>query len=276
MYVTSHYLTFKPITMKNSLLFALLGMGLLVTSCSTAYKTDQTPDDVYYSPGRPAAEKVDIVKDQSQREQYDNYVSSTDEQFLRMKVGNYNRWNMLDDYTYWNDSRYDFAHFNYYSSIGYNNYYGHNNWNFGWGNAFYRPIYSWGNPYYTLVSYYNPKATVGKPSESGISAYKNKNYSNTNTYSVGSSKSGYNNSNYTTPSSNNFSNLVKKVFSSSSPSGSYDRAARTFDNNSSSNNRTSNNSSSSSYSAPSSNAGGNSGGVKSTGSSTSSGRTTRN
>jgi len=272
MYVTSHYLTFKPITMKNSLLFTLLGLGLFVTSCSTAYKSDQTPDDVYYSPGRPAAERVDIVKDQTQRDQYENYVNNTDEQFLRMKVGNYYRWNMLDDYSYWNDSRYDFSHFNYYSSIGYSNYYGHNNWNFGWGTSFFRPNYSWGNPYYTLVTYYNPKTSVGRPSESGISAYKNKNYTNTNTYYSGNAKSSYNNSNYTTPTSNNFSNLVKKVFSSSSPSGSYDRAARSFDNSSSSN-RTS---STSTYSAPSSSAGGTSGGVKSSGTSASSGRTTRN
>ncbi len=272
MYVTSHYLTFKPITMKNSLLFTLLGLGLFVTSCSTAYKSDQTPDDVYYSPGRPAAERVDIVKDQTQRDQYENYVNNTDEQFLRMKVGNYYRWNMLDDYSYWNDSRYDFSHFNYYSSIGYSNYYGHNNWNFGWGTSFFRPNYSWGNPYYTLVTYYNPKTSVGRPSESGISAYKNKNYTNTNTYYSGNAKSSYNNSNYTTPTSNNFSNLVKKVFSSSSPSGSYDRAARSFDNSSSSN-RTSSNST---YSAPSSSAGGTSGGVKSSGTSASSGRTTRN
>lgn len=258
--------------MKNSLLFTLLGLGLFVTSCSTAYKSDQTPDDVYYSPGRPAAERVDIVKDQTQRDQYENYVNNTDEQFLRMKVGNYYRWNMLDDYSYWNDSRYDFSHFNYYSSIGYSNYYGHNNWNFGWGTSFFRPNYSWGNPYYTLVTYYNPKTSVGRPSESGISAYKNKNYTNTNTYYSGNAKSSYNNSNYTTPTSNNFSNLVKKVFSSSSPSGSYDRAARSFDNSSSSN-RTS---STSTYSAPSSSAGGTSGGVKSSGTSASSGRTTRN
>jgi hypothetical protein len=258
--------------MKNSLLFTLLGLGLFVTSCSTAYKSDQTPDDVYYSPGRPAAEKVDIVKDQTQRDQYENYVNNTDEQFLRMKVGNYYRWNMLDDYSYWNDSRYDFSHFNYYSSIGYSNYYGHNNWNFGWGTGFFRPNYSWGNPYYTLVTYYNPKTSVGRPSESGISAYKNKNYTNTNTYYSGNVKSSYNNSNYITPNSNSFSTLVKKVFSSSSPSGSYDRAARSFDNSSSS----SRTSSTSTYSSPSSSAGGTSGGVKSSGTSASSGRTTRN
>jgi len=60
------------------------------------------------------------------------------------------------------------------------------------------------------VTYYSPKPTIGRPSESGISAYKNKNYSNSNTIPTGNSKSTYNNSNYTTPSSSNFSGLVKK------------------------------------------------------------------
>lgn len=273
MYVTSPYLTFKPITMKNSLFFALIGMGLLITSCSTAYKSDQTPDDVYYSPGRPAEERVDLVKDQTRKDQYENYASNMDDQFLRMKVSNYYRWNMLDDYSYWNDSRYDFSSFNYYSTLGYGGYYNRPYLSFGWGSYYNRPINSWGNPYYTLVSYYNPKASVGKPSESGISAYRNKTYTNTNTNNWINPKSSFNNSNSTNTNTNNFSSLVKKVFSSSSSTGSYDRAIRTFDNSSSSSRGSSN---TSSYSAPSSNAGGNSGGVKSTGSSASSGRTTRN
>jgi hypothetical protein len=262
--------------MKNSLLFALLGMGLIVTGCASSSKLDQTVDDVYYSPGRAGVERVDENKDQAKREQYQNYINGTDEQFLRMKVGNYYRWNMLDDYTYWNDSRYDFGHYNYYNSIGFNNYYLNNNWNYGWGFGYYRPIYSWGNPYYTFINYYNPKTTKGSPSESGISAYLNKNYNNNNS-NAGYSKSNYNNSNVPNPSvnsSNNFSNLVKKVFSSSSPGGSYDRAVRTFDNSSSS--RTYSNNSSSSSNTPSSSAGGNSGGTKSTGSSSSSPRATRN
>ncbi|MEI8074537.1 MAG: hypothetical protein WCH78_07290 [Bacteroidota bacterium] len=255
--------------MKNSLLFALIGVGLLVTSCSTANKLDQTVDDVYYSPGRPGVEKVDITKSQEKKEIYESYVNNTDEQFLRMKVGNYYRWNMLDDYTYWNDSRYDFGHYNYYNPIGFNYYYSNKNWNYGWG-----------NPYYTLVNYYNPKSSIGKPSESGITAYKNKNYNNNN--NTGYSKSSYYNSNIPTPGvsgSSNFSNLVKKVFSSSAAGGSYDRAARSFDNSSSSSSTYSSNSasgSSGSNAAPSSSAGGNSGGVKSSGSSASTPRATRN
>ncbi len=267
--------------MKNSLLFALIGMGLFISSCSTANKLDQTVDDVYYSPGKPNVEKVNTSKDEEKKEMYESYVNNSDEQFLRMKVGNYSRWNMLDDYSYWNDSRYDFGHYNYYNGISYNNYYNNNNWNYGWGFGNYRPIYSWGNPYYSMVKYYHPKANIGGTSESGISAYKNKNYYNGNA-PAGYSKSSYNNSNAPIPtvsSSSNFSNLVKKVFSSSSPGGSYDRAARSFDNSSSSRTYSSNSSTggaASSSSAPSSNAGGNSGGVKSSGSSASTPRATRN
>ena len=262
--------------MKNSLLFALLGMGLFVTGCSSTSNLDQTVDDVYYSPGRPGVEKVN--NDQAKREQYENYINTTDEQFLHMKVGNYNRWNMLDDYTYWNDSRYDFGHYNYYNPIGFNNYDYYNNWNYSWGWSYYRPINNWGNPYYTFVNYYHPKTSIGGPSGSGVSAYLNKNYNNNNTPS-GYSKSNYYNSNLPSPSvnsSSNFSNLVKKVFSSSSPGGSYDRAARTFDNSSASRSYSSSSSGGSTSSAPSSNAGGNSGGTKSTGSSASTPRPTRN
>jgi hypothetical protein len=264
--------------MKNSLLFALLGMGLFVTGCSSTSNLDQTVDDVYYSPGRPGVEKLNNNNDQAKKDQYENYINTTDEQFLRMKVGNYSRWNMLDDYTYWNDSRYDFGHSNYYNPIGFNNYDYYNNWNYSWGWSYYRPINNWGNPYYTFVNYYHPKTSIGGPSGSGISAYLNKNYNNNN---AGYSKSNYNNSNLPTPSvnsSSNFSNLVKKVFSSSSPGGSYDRAARTFDNSSSNRTYSSNSSTGSTgtSSAPSSNAGGNSGGTKSTGSSASTPRATRN
>jgi hypothetical protein len=256
--------------MKNSLIFCLLGTGICIASCTTAYKSDQTVDDVYYSPGRPGIQKAAIVKDQAQREQYQNYLTSTDEQFLRMKVANYYRWNMLDDYSYWNDSRYDFGQYNIYNSIGFNNYYSNYNWNNGWGFGFYSPIYSWGNPYYTFVKYYNPPTLIGTTSESGITAYKNKTYYNSN-YTNNSYKSSYNNSNYNNSGSSNFSTLVKKVFSSSN--NSYDRPVRTYDNNT---NTRSYSNATNTYSSSSSNAGGNSGGVKSTGSSASSGRTTRN
>ena len=106
--------------MKNSLLILLVGIGFLATSCATAYKSDQTPDDVYYSPGKPAAD--DLVKDAAKQEQYQAYITSADERYLRMKVANHYRWTGLDDYAYWYDSRYDFYRYNHYNSLGINNY----------------------------------------------------------------------------------------------------------------------------------------------------------
>ncbi len=266
--------------MKNTLLFALLGIGLLFTGCSTAYQSDQTPDDVYYSPGRPMEERVNTRVEEEKKQQYDEYVSNMDDRFLRMKVSNYSRWFMLDDYTYWNDCRYDFNRFNLYGS-GWNNY----NWNKlggyygnGWGYSdYYYPNAGWFNPKATIITYYGGKIpTPGTTSGSAITAYRNKTYNNNNTGNIGyNSKTGTPITSNNNNSSNNFSSLMKRVFTpASSNSSSYDRPARTFDNSASSN------SSSRTYSTPStttsSSAGGNSGGVSSTGSSASGGRVIRN
>lgn len=252
--------------MKRVLLFTTISVSLF-TSCSTAYKAGQTPDDVYYSPARTVVSAKEEERQQQQQEQYEEYVSSQDDRYLRMKVANRNRWNTLDDYEYWYDSRYDFCRNNYsfYNSYAYNN-----PWNAGWqlGIGYARPGWGygyglgWNNPMYTLIYYGSPKFTgSGYTSGSNLSAYRNKSYLNTNNFGTYNSKTGT----YIPAASNknnSFGNLLKRVFSTS-PSGttsSYDRPARTFD-------------TKSSNSAPaSSTSGGNSGGFKSSGSSSSSGR----
>ncbi len=265
--------------MKNTLLFALLGISLFSIGCSSAYKSIQTVDDVYYSPGRPSEERVDVKKDEEKKQQYQEYISSTDDRYLRMKVSNYTRWYALDDYNYWNDSRYDFYGYNYYNNGWNNRYYNNNynnNWNYALGKGMYRPGSGWG-PSYTIITYYGGKSVnPGTTSGSAITAYKNKNYNNSNGDQFYNPKTGVT-SIIGNNNSSNFSNLVKRVFTSSSATsngGSYDRAVRSFDNNSSSN------SSNNTYSTPapttSSSAGGNSGGVSSTGSSSSGGRVIRN
>jgi hypothetical protein len=47
--------------MKSSVLLLALVVAAL-SSCTTAYKTGQTPDDVYYSPTRPQDEYVRMEK----------------------------------------------------------------------------------------------------------------------------------------------------------------------------------------------------------------------
>lgn len=249
--------------MKQNLLYAVLLIGLL-SGCSTAFKAGQTPDDVYYSPAAEGSQR-DEVNQQKQRDQYQDYVSSQDDRYLRMKVANRNRWSGIDNFDYWYDSRYDFSY-----SYGYNGWNNYNtawnpNWNLlvgpGFGNGY---NLGWNSPVYTVVRYTHPVFTPsGSTSGTNIYAYKNRNYNNTNL--------GYNDpktGNFIPNGNNNsFGNLLKRVFTNGSSGNnnnypsSYDRPARTF--------TTPTNGT---QPATSSSAGGASGGYNSTGTSTSAGR----
>ncbi|MES2328972.1 MAG: hypothetical protein V4539_05170 [Bacteroidota bacterium] len=255
--------------MRHVLLLSALGIGLL-SSCSTAFKSGQTPDDVYFSPGKEmvSSEKEERVQKQEE-EQYQEYISSLDDRYLRMKVANRYRWSAIDNFDYWYDSRYDFNTYNY----GFNNY-GYNTWNpnwclnLGYGYRRYYPGngFGWNSPIYTVVSYTNPKyGASGSTSGSNISAYRNKTYNNNN-YGYKDPKTGA-----FVPGAGNssFGNLLKRVFSGSETTQqSYDRPARTYT-------QPSNTNSTTTPTPPpttSSNAGGSSGGYTSTGTSTSTGR----
>ncbi len=249
--------------MKHALLLSVLSIGLL-SSCSTAFKAGQTPDDVYYSPGREIAAAKEEETQQKENGQYQEYISSLDDRYLRMKIANRNRWGALDNFDYWYDSRYDFSTYNYYNGLN-----PYSSWNPGWslsiGYGRYCPggsSWGWHSPIYTIVGYTIPSyGSGGSTSGSNITAYRNKNYNNANNYiydlKSGRSASGNSNS--------SFGSLIKKVFSGSDNTTSYDRPARTFNSNTSTPNTNS-------TPATSSSAGGTSGGFKSTGSSTSTGR----
>ncbi len=260
MYVTSHYLTLQSCKMKQALLLSILGLGLL-SSCTTAFKSGQTPDDVYYSPGREMVSNREDETKKAQQESYQQYQTNLDDQYLRMKISRRYRWSQIDDFGYWNDSRYDFGYNNYYNGI-YSNIYSYPSIYIG--NRGYYPFqgnYGWYSPVYTIIHYTNPKVSYnGTTSASNIYAYRNKNYNNNN-YAFKDPKTG----NFISGNNNNsFGNLIKKVFISGTNgnnSSSFDRPSRTFSP-----------SNSNSSPAPSSSAGGSSGGFQSTGSSTSTGR----
>lgn len=254
--------------MKSKILLGIITLGLL-TSCSTAYKNGQTPDDVYYSP----------VKEGADDEKKQDYSSTEDDNYLKMKVRRNTRWSRIDDYTYWNDSRFNYCN-NYY-----NNYYTSKNMFGGWGNYYsnnysYNNCYcscNWGNNWtfwggkrdywnnhFYVVNYKNPNFYKGSTAASNITAYKNKSYSNTNTTYTGKPGTSY------SSTSNGFGGLVRRVFTpgtNGNAGSSYDRPARTY---------TSTTSGSSTAPATSSSAGGRSGGYNSTGSSSSGGRAGRN
>lgn len=248
--------------MKHVLLLSALSIGLL-SSCSTAFKAGQTPDDVYYSPGREVAAAKEEETQQQENGQYQEYISSLDDRYLRMKIANRNRWGSIDNFDYWYDSRYDFSTYNYYNGIN-----PYSSWNPGWnlslGYGRYCPggsSWGWHSPIYTVVGYTIPHYGGGSTSGSNITAYRNKSYSNSNS-NVFNPKAGGS----TSGSNSSFGSLLKKVFTGSETTSSYDRPARTFSNtNTPSNTNTT-------PPPTSSSAGGTSGGFKSTGSSTSTGR----
>jgi len=261
--------------MKHSLLLSVLSIGLF-SSCSTAFKAGQTPDDVYYSPGRESVETVQTEQTKKQQEEtYQEYVSSLDDRYLRMKIANRYRWAPIDNFDYWYDSRYDFGAYNYNSSYYYNTLNPYAYWNpgynigIGYGSRYpgYYGGWGWNSPIYTVVHYNYPVYSGGgSASTSNITAFRNKGYSNTN-YNTGNPKAG----GYTPPSTTSFGNLLKRVFTGGGENASsYDRAARSFTNPSSSSTPT--RTSTPTPPPTSSSAGGSSGGFPSTGTSSSTGR----
>jgi len=271
MYVTSHNSIPKyPSAMKTNLLSVAV-LLVFATSCGTVYEAGQTPDDVYYSPAN-GVNKKELEREEEAKDQYERYSELQEDRFLRLKLSNRYRFNCIDDYSYWYDSRFDFMgnrfnnnfnNFRYNYNCGCNNGFnpglgfGSNlGLGYGWGNGFRNPISS-------VIAFKNPRVNIGGGAGSNVTAFKNKTYGNVN-LGYRNPKTGV----YETGNTgNSFGNLVKRVFSTATTvagavnNNSWDRASRSFSN-----------SSSSPAPMPSSSAGGNSGGVKSTGTSTSTGR----
>jgi len=231
--------------MKSAILLLALTTAAF-TSCTTAYKTGQTPDDVYFSPARPQDEYVQTEKEDDRQYSYsDEYY---DDRYLRMKVRNRYRWNDLNDWYYY--ERYGFGH-NYYYGSYYNPY---NSWNY-----YYNPYCCcYGNNHYSNpknISYTPPV----KPHSFNLAGYTNSNYNTGNAKSAKTSgiHPVYNNSNNNSNSNNGkgLSNTIRNILrsndnSNSGSSGSSGNSgSRTYNPSSSS---SSNNSSSSSSSGSSS------------------------
>src|SRR5689334_21965316 len=123
--------------MKPSILLLAFSVSLTAfTGCSTAYKTGQTPDDVYYSAAKPQDEEV-RKEEQKEEKTYTYNEDYYDDRYLRMKVHNRTRWSDLDDW--YNYDKYSYTYYNYWGS--YNNPY--SSWNF-----YYNPYCCCHNNYY--------------------------------------------------------------------------------------------------------------------------------
>src|SRR5215207_3635357 len=83
----------------NFLLLTIISAA--ISSCSTAYKTGQTPDDVYYSPARLQTDEVRRDREENTTPDNTVYTSSEDRE-IRRRVRNrrYRRYDDRYDYPY--------------------------------------------------------------------------------------------------------------------------------------------------------------------------------
>ncbi len=152
--------------------FILILSIAFFASCSTVYKTGQTPDDLYYSKPKVVVEKTT---------RYEKRVENYDDRQIRMAIRD-PRWRNLD-YGYDYDYRYN--PYNYGYSYGYY-----------FNPCFYPfPVYSGG------INFVNPKNTTIRKANLGgynntiVNYQPSKSYTPTQTYQ----SRRYNNSNYESP-----------------------------------------------------------------------------
>ena len=180
--------------MKLTILLLAVSLAAL-SSCTTSYKTGQTPDDVYYSPSRPLQEKTEVVSEQRDESSYRNDDEYYDDRYLRMKVHNRSRWSDLNDWYYYDKH-----------SLGYNYYFG----------SYYNPYTSWNyyyNPYcccHTNNLYSNPKTSY---------SYSKPRIFNLGSYSTGTQTTGNSNPKFGGPYTNN-----SPVYNSPANNGSTNRS----------------------------------------------------
>jgi uncharacterized membrane protein YgcG len=236
-------------------------LGSIMMGCSTAYRSGQTPDDVYFSPTK---ENSGYVQFNNRDEEYRADEVPMTDRYLRMKTFGGSRWNMFDDdFAYWNNPHWNNnTYFNVYPSIGYGMGYG----NAMWGNPFaYRNSGFW-NPF--SPNYYGRPVVVYNvyninkyttPRSSGPRTYNLNTYTAPrNVYSdpklgtnIRSGNQYYNNSSSGTP---------RGGYNPRSSGSDYGSPARTFSNSSSSGSSSNRSSGSTSSSSSSSSSGSSSSG----------------
>jgi hypothetical protein len=218
---------------RSTLLLAL--SAVVFGGCTSAYKTGQTPDDVYYSPERQHDEYVRVKENDDRRYQGD--ADYYDDRYLRMKVHNRVMWSDLDDYYFYNP-RYSYSYYN--------------SWN--WSNPW-TPYTAWNyyyNPYCSRQVLYTgyAKATYNHPRTFNLNTYNNtqltnnnytnpkgsmySNYSNTDSRPLRVIGTNSNSNNRYTPSSN-AGNFLRNIFNGSNSSSNNNSSSNSTRSSSSSN-----------------------------------------
>lgn len=229
-------LTSKTSAMKSKSTFALLTLVIVFASCSTAYKSGQTPDDVYYSPTRPQDEYVRVDRNDDRMYRYDE-GAYRDDRYLRMKVRDHRYDVLFDDYYSYNPYYYHYYNGNLLYNTPWSSY---TYWNY-----YYNPYYS----HYPVITVLPTTSKYNKPRVFDLSVYNtpqstSSNPKAVNTYNIRSSR---NSGNYRN-SGSNAGDYMRNVFGSSGNNSNSAPAVRTSTNTSSSGNSSSNSSSSGSSS----------------------------
>jgi len=245
-------ITFTAKSSAMKLYLPLLASVIAFVSCSTAYKTGQTPDDVYFSPARERDEYVRVEKNDDR--QYRDDESYREDRYLRMKTS-YRRYLVLDDYDYYTGSNYygnydlyrynNWGYYNrgyvtppfytsyYYNPYYYNPYYSHPYYSGVVLGNVQRPVYT--KPRGTNLNTYYPNSDSYNSNNSRVRTYapssnNNDNYRNSGTNAGGFLRNtlGSGNSNTSSQSSSNTSSSSSSSSSGSSSSGSSSTPVRKF------------------------------------------------
>ncbi len=188
--------------MKNLILPFILA-AFALSSCTTLYKSGQTPDDVYYSPvnERPASPR-NYVQSEDYYQPYTNYED------MRIRMNAYDpRWRQLDSY--------------------YNYDYSYNPYTYGYNYGYYYNPYYYNYPVYIKgVTILNPRNNAARTTNLG--SYKNSgvNVVNSNGYNNSSRTfQGYNNTNrsYNNTNSSQYNKTYNESGNNNSRSSNVER-----------------------------------------------------
>jgi hypothetical protein len=201
-------ITFKSSAMKSFI--PLLAFILLVTGCTTAYKSGQTPDDVYYSPDRPQDDYVRVEKRDERK--YRNVHEYRDDRTTYMRVRD-RRWSTFED---------DYLYYSYRPYMYTNPYF----FNSPWDSHLYWNHFN--NPYHNNIIVVSPRTPVNnRPRTFNMNVYNPTVNNNPNTKAGSYTGNSWNNGNsYSSPTNNsrpssNSGNILRGIFGSdNSSSGS--------------------------------------------------------
>jgi uncharacterized membrane protein YgcG len=278
--------------MKPSILFSTIALAVvLFSSCTSAYRAGQTPDDVYYSPTKEAPDEYVQAQDRRDSRMYEGSDQYYEDRYLRMRVANRGTWSALDDYYF--NSPYGYNSF-YYSdpfmwNSPWNNYWRWNSFynpysNFGWYGGGYYGNWAgggWGGYHPGVIvggGNHQPRVVNSRPVAFNRNSYipnngnnarirgnvLGNNYQNSNSNRLansyrGTNANGY--SNYSNTNSNRYSNGNSNNYNNNNSSRSNSNTYRPESSSSNSRSYTPSSSSSSSSSGSSSGSSGGGGGV---------------